>query len=108
MKNLSREIIILLIQLFIFYVFPIFSGPTDTMGMIIIILLSTLILSLIIGIFSNKKIKYIYPFIASILFIPSVFIYYNESALIHSVWYLVTSAIGLIVGIVINKIMEHI
>ena len=42
-----------------------------------------------------------------ILFIPSVFIYYNESALIHSVWYLVISSIGLLVGTIIYKIIHR-
>lgn len=108
MKKLSKEIIILSIQLFMFYIFPMFSGPTDAMGMVVIILLSTLTLSLILGIISNQKIKYTYPFIISILFIPSVFIYYNESALIHSLWYLVDSLIGLIIGAIINKIIQYI
>ena len=40
--------------------------------------------------------------IVSLIFIPSVFIYYNETALIHSVWYLVDSTIGSFFGIIIN------
>ena len=58
----------------------------------------------VLGCISKEKIKYLYPVIISILFIPSVFIYYNESALIHAVWYLVISCIGMIVGVVINFI----
>ena len=50
------------------------------------------------------KWKYIYPIIISILFIPSVFIYYNSSALIHAVWYLVDSGIGFLIGLIIYKI----
>ena len=37
-------------------------------------------------------------------FIPSVFIYYNESALIHSVWYFVVSVVGTAIGTVITKL----
>ena len=33
MKKYLKEILILLIQLFMFYVFPLFAGPTDVMGM---------------------------------------------------------------------------
>ena len=54
--------------------------------------------------FSKEKWKYIYPIIISILFIPSVFIYYNSSALIHAVWYLVDSGIGFLIGLIIYKI----
>ena len=74
------------------------------LGMVFLIILLTLILSIIFGIISKEKIKYFYPIIVAIIFIPSVFIYYNSSALIHSVWYLVISTIGLIPGIIINKI----
>ena len=96
-----KELIILIIQLFMFYIFPIFAGPTDAMGMVFIIILSTFILSLLLSIISKNKIKYLYPIITSIIFIPSVFIYYNESALIHSLWYLVISYIGIIIGCIL-------
>ena len=101
MKRFIKEIIILLIQSFMFYIFPLFTGPTDTMGMVVLIILVTLVLSIIIGSISKETIKYLYPIIISILFIPSIFIYYNESALIHSLWYLVISTIGLIFGTII-------
>lgn len=104
MKKYLKEIIILLIELFMFYIFPLFAGPTDAMGMVFIIILTTFIISIIIGSISNNKIKYFYPIIISILFVPTVFIYYNESALIHSVWYLIISSFGLIIGILINKL----
>lgn len=105
MKNYLKEIIILLIQLFMFYIFPIFTGPTDAMGMVFLIWLSTIVLGLVVAIISNKKIKYLYPIVISILFIPTVFIYYNESALVHSLWYLVSSSIGMILGTIINKFL---
>ena len=91
-----------------FYIFPLFTGPTDAMGMVLLIWLSTIILGLTITIISKNKIKYLYPIIISILFIPSVFIYYNESALIHSIWYLVSSAIAILIGTIINIITTKI
>ena len=106
MKKFLREIIILLIQISIFYIFPMFAGPTDAIGMVVLILLSTFILSIIIASISKEKIKYFYPITISILFIPSVFIYYNESALIHSVWYFSVSTIGMIIGSIIYKLCE--
>jgi len=105
-KTFLKEIIILLMQIFIFYIFPMFAGPTDAMGMVFLILLSTFILSIIIASISKQKIKYFYPVIISVLFIPSVFIYYNESALIHSVWYFIDSTIGMIIGSIIYKLCE--
>ena len=107
MKRFIKEIVILLIQLFMFYIFPLFAGPTDAMGMVLLIILATFVLSIIIGSISKEKIKYLYPIIIPILFIPSVFIYYNESALVHALWYLVVSFVGLVVGIIIYKLTHR-
>lgn len=102
MKKYFKEIIIILLQLFMFYIFPLFTGPTDAMGMVVVIIFATFLLSMIIAILSNENIKFIYPIIISTLFIPSVFIYYNSTALIHTTWYLVISYIGILVGTIIR------
>ena len=107
MKRYLKEIIIFMLQLFMFYIFPLFAGPTDAMGMVLLIIVSTLLLSIIIGSISKEKIKCLYPIIVAILFIPSVFIFYNESALIHSIWYLGVSSIGLLVGTIIYKLTHR-
>ena len=106
MKKYLNEILILLLELFMFYIFPLFAGPTDAMGMVILILLSTFILSIIIGAISKEKLSYYYPLIVSIVFIPSVFIYYNESALVHAIWYFIDSLGGMMIGLVIRKIKK--
>ena len=105
MRLYIKEIIVMLFQLFMFYVFPLFAGPTDAMGMVVLIILTTFLLSIIIGLTSNKKIKYLYPVIIAIVFIPSVFVYYNETAMIHSMWYLVVSGIGMLIGAIIRKLI---
>ena len=97
-----KEMIILLIQLLLFYVFPLFIEK-DVIGMVLFLVLITFILSTILGSITGKKIKYFYPLVVSIVFIPSIFIYYNESALVHSVWYLIVSFIGIILGSFIFK-----
>ena len=107
MKNYIKEIIILILQLFMFYIFPLFAGPTDIMGMVILIILTTFLLSIILASISNKKIKYLYPIIVALIFIPSVYIYYNETALIHSLWYLIDSIIGIILGTIIHKVFKR-
>lgn len=108
MKKYFKEILILLLQLFMFYIFPLFAGPTDIMGMVVLIILLTFILSIILISISKEKIKYLYPFVVALLFIPSVFIYYNESALIHSIWYLVVSSVGVLVGMIIRIILKRV
>lgn len=98
MKKYLKEIVVLMVQLLMFYVFPLTAGPTDVMGMVFLMIAATFILAVIMGGISEKKVKYVYPFLIAVLFVPSVFIYYNESALIYSVWYLVISAVGLLIG----------
>lgn len=106
MKKYLKEIIILIIQIFMFYIFPLFAGPTDAMGMVFLILVTTFILSIILASISKEKTKYFYPILVSIIFIPSVFIHYNSSALIHSLWYLVISIIGMLIGTIVNKLVK--
>ena len=107
MKSCAKECSIFAIQCFMFYIFPCFAGPTDTIGMVLLILLATLILSVLIGCLSGKVIKYLYPFAVSLAFIPSVFIHYNESALVHAVWYLIIAAAGLCYGAIIRKLLPR-
>lgn len=105
MKNYLKEIVILSIQISMFYLFPLFINRYEPIGMFVIIILTTFILSIMISIISKKKIKYLYPIVCMILFIPSVFIYYNESAFIHSLWYLFISSTGILIGVIIYKII---
>lgn len=100
------EIIIFLVQLFVFYISPLFAGPTDGMGMVVLILLVTLILSVVIGGISKNKIKYFYPAATAAAFLPSVFLYYNGTAFIHAVWYFVVSTAGMLVGMILFKILH--
>lgn len=103
MKKNLKEILILLIQLFSFYIFPLLAGSIYGAGMVLVILVITFILSIIFASISNKRWKKIYPLVVSILFIPTVFIYYNESALIHALWYFIDSTSGMLIGNTIYK-----
>lgn len=108
MKKYIKEIVVLVLQLLLFYVFPLSAGPTDAMGMVFLIICGTLLLSAMIGVLSDSNIKYLYPGVTMLVFIPSVFIYYNETALVHAVWYLVISAVGMGTGSLIRFIVYKI
>lgn len=106
MKKYITEIIIFLIQLLMFYVSPLFAEPADGMGLVVLILLATMILSVVIGGISKNKIKYFYPAATAVAFLPSVFLYYNESAFMYAVWYFVVSTVVMLVGIILSKILH--
>ena len=106
MRKYAKEFIIFLLQMLMFYLFPLAMPIYQPMGIVLMILLVTLILSVVLGVISKVRLKYLYPIAIAIFFLPTVFIYYNESALIHSVWYLVISSIGLLVGVFIGLIIK--
>lgn len=95
MKKYWKELIIILLQMFMFYIFPLFAGPTDAMGMVVLIILATFVLSLVLGAVSGSRLKYLYPAAIAVLFVPSVFIHYNSSALVHATWYFLISGVSL-------------
>ena len=101
-----KEVIILLIQLLIFYICPLFTSENDMIGLILFIIIVTFILSFVLGLISREKFKYIYPLVICILFLPSVFIYYNESALVHALWYLIISLCGMLIGSFCYKLIN--
>ena len=101
-----KEVIILLIQLLIFYICPLFAGENDLIGLILFIIIVTFILSFVLGLISHEKIKYFYSLVICILFIPSIFIYYNESALVHALWYLIISLCGILIGTFCYKLIN--
>lgn len=94
-----KELALLLGQLVLFYGVPPLAGPAEAIGMVLLIAIATFVLAIIIGGLSNTRIpKWLYPFIVSLLFVPSVFLWYNESALIHALWYFVISFVGILIG----------
>jgi hypothetical protein len=103
MKKVLKKIAVWLPQLTVFYILPLFAGPTDIMGLVLVMLFSTFVLSLVCGVFVKKKRKVFYPVITAILFLPSVFLYYNESALVHALWYLTIACIGIVIGTMLRR-----
>lgn len=108
MKYYRKELILLTIQLLMFYLFPLAAGPTDMLGMVVILLSSSLILSVLMGILSEHKIKFAFPPVTALIFLPSVFIHYNTTALTHCMWYLIVSLIGLCIGCIVRAFIKKI
>ncbi len=104
MKRYVKECALLVCQILLFYLLPLFAGPTDAMGMVFLMLAGTFALSILMGLLPCRTIKYIYPLIAAAIFIPSVFLYYNESALVHALWYLFVSLVGIGIGALARKL----
>ena len=98
MKKYIKELVIAVLQVLLFYAYPAYAFRIDPMGAVFIMLFVTLVLSLVLGICSRSGVKWAYPAACAVLFLPTVPIYYNSSALVHALWYLVVSAVGLAIG----------
>lgn len=106
-KNLYL-IIAISAQLFFFYIFPLFLISSMPIEMVILIILATFINSIFLGVTSNSKLKFLYPLIVCAVFLPSVYIFYNSSALAHALWYTVISSVGLSIGSLIHFIIKKV
>lgn len=105
MKKYFKFYILTVVQALMFYILPLFAGPTDIMGLVVLLIISTFIISMLMGIY-KYKIKFLFPFVVAIIFLPSVFIYYNDSALVHALWYCVVSFLGISIGSLINLVIS--
>lgn len=103
MEKLKKNWIYYFIMFIAFYLAPILIKDTGS-GMtilLIVIPLITLITSLIYGL--RNTFDFVYPLIVAILFIPTLFIYYNTSAWIYIIVYSVIAVIGELIGKILQK-----
>ena len=105
MMRYRKEITLLILQLLVLYIPPLLSEPDETIGMVLWMLILTGVLSFLQGIFAKGAVKYLHPFATSLLFISTVYIYYNESALIHALWYVCISMIGILLGTSLRRLI---
>ena len=88
------------ILIIVFYLLPLlFKG-----GIAFLFLLNpltVLICSIVFG--KDNKLYFILPIISALLFLPSIFIFYNESAWIYGLFYAIISLIGSFIGNKLNK-----
>ena len=103
MEKLKKNWIYYLIILIAFYLVPIRITDTGS-GMailLIVIPLIALITSLIYGL--RNTFDFIYPLVVAIMFIPTLFIYYNASAWIYIISYALIALIGELLGKALQK-----
>src|SRR5659263_109801 len=111
MKQILRKLIVYIIILaVVFYLIPIatkMGAPKELMITLLIVLNSIVCLGTgaIFGI--KHGFKWYFLMLAPLLFIPSMYVFYNDSAFIYVVMYLFLSAAGLGIGCVIRKYSKH-
>lgn len=103
MENFKKNWIYYFIILIAFYIVPMLIKDTGS-GMFILLIvipLITLITSIIYGL--RNTVDFIYPLLVAILFIPTLFIYYNTSAWVYVIAYSMIAVIGELLGKTLQK-----
>lgn len=108
MKKYLPKIIIILLQIFVLYLFPLAFKYIDQIIVIVGIFLAVFGLSMMIVIVSKNKIKYFYSILVSIMYVTSIPLFYNDSAFGNVMWYFAISSGGLLLGFLIDKFVDSV
>ena len=103
MKKIREMSVYLIVIILAFYALPAFINDTGT-GIFFLIILTPIICfvtSIIYGI--RHSFNLIFLLIIMILFIPTIFIFYNESAAVYVLIYGIIATIGNLLGSLIKK-----
>ena len=104
MNKLKKGLIFVLLQAIIFYILPLFAGPTDIMGLVFLQFGLTFVLSLLVGVLSKGNMKFVFPVIATVGFVPAVTVFYNYTAYIYLLFYAIITVCGVMFGIIFRYI----
>ena len=97
MKKYLKELIIAGIEIAFLYLFPLIPmGNRD--AHIILLLVITLIVGIVGVAISDKKIKFLFPVFATIMVVPTMFMYYEPRVYGNIFWMLVFSTLAVIIG----------
>ena len=103
MKKIREMYVYLIVITLAFYVLPAFINDTGTSIFFLLILTPIIcfITSIIYGI--RHSFNLIFLLLIMALFIPTIFIFYNESAAVYVLIYGIIAAIGNLLGSLIKK-----
>lgn len=106
MKKYLAKMIIVLLQVCVFFLAPLLFKVYNPSHVIVGMLIATFGLSMMIVVVSDAKIRYLYALIPPLMFIPSIPIYYNSSATESIIWYFGVSVGGVLLGFMIDKFID--
>ena len=98
MDKLKKNIFIYILLIINFYILPALIKDTGTAMIMLLVVIP--MITLFISIFYGKKNGFDiwYVILVGIIFFPSIFIFYNSSALIYVIVYTIIALIGNFVG----------
>lgn len=98
MDKFKRMLWYLLICVAAFYVLPLLGK--DTGSFMLILLMAIPLICFVASLFYGVKngFNFIFSLIIGVLFIPTIFIYYNSSAWVYIIAYAIISMVGNLIG----------
>lgn len=106
MKRIIFELLVVLFQLIALYVLPVIADATDVMGLVVINVIISFVLTIICVLFSKYHFKYIYPVIILILSLPTIFIFFNVCSL-YIIYYFISSVLAEVIGLIMIKYIRE-
>ncbi len=104
MKKYLKELIIAVIEIAFLYLFPLIPmGNRD--AHIILLMVITLIVGIVGVAISDKKIKFLFPVLATVMVVPTMFMYYEPRVYGNIFWMLVFSVLAVIIGEILRLIV---
>ena len=103
MKNLKALLLFWIINVVGFYTLP--FAIRNTGGAILVMLMAIPLICFVCALIYGLKngFNFIYSLVVAVLFIPSLFIFYNETAWGYTIAYLIIAIVGNLLGMVFCK-----
>ena len=105
MKKIQNQIPYLLFMVLVFYGFPLINRESGMLTLLILFPLVCLLSALVYGL--KHSFSFVYSILVMVLFIPTIFIFYNETASFYIGVYGVISLVGNLLGSFIRKIDDR-
>ena len=93
-----NEMIYTLIHILVFYLMPLRVGDSKGVGIIVIQFFITFSLGLMMGGTIRRRLKYLYPVAAAILYMPTALIFHPIVNISYCLWILIASILGVVFG----------
>lgn len=87
MKKLKKMLPYLLVMFLTFYVLPLFARDTGSAMLILLMIMPMIDLACSLRYGQSEGFCWLYTLIVTILFVPTVFLYYNLSAWVYIIGY---------------------
>jgi len=102
-KKLMMYVIVLITVFFLIPIITLLGVPKEFLITLLFVVnpIACLGTGAVFGI--KHGFKWYFILLAPVLFIPSIFIFYNDSAWVYSAAYLLSSAAGLAIGCILRK-----